>query len=58
MVDELILSSEQDPELADSIKWLSAQADKKGISFYQIVFDTLYRHDINNKASLWLRDKN
>ena len=31
MVDDLVVFSEYDPELADGIKWLDSQAVKKGI---------------------------
>ena len=58
MVDELILMSEHDPELADGIKWLDAKATKKGISFYDMVFEVLYKHDVDEKASEWLKGKN
>ena len=37
MVDELVDFSEHDPELADGIKWLDTQAQKKGITFYDMV---------------------
>ena len=58
MVDELVEFSEYDAELADGIKWLDGQAQKKGISFYDMVFDVLYRHDINSKAKAWLNSRN
>jgi len=58
MVDELVDFSEYDPELADGIRWLDEQAQKEGISFYDKVFAVLYRHDVNEKAKEWLRDKN
>ena len=58
MVDELVDFSEFDPELADGIKWLDAQAQKKGITFYDIVFEVLYTNDINSKAKDWLRTRN
>ena len=58
MVDELVDFSEFDPELADGIKWLDAQAQKKGITFYDMVFDVLYTNDINSKAKDWLRTRN
>ena len=58
MVDELVDFSQYDPELADGIKWLDEQAQKKGISFYDMVFEVLYRHDVNCKAKEWLRDRN
>ncbi len=54
MVDELIDFAKYDPELMDSIKWMDSKAQKKGISFYDMVFETLYKHDINSKAKEWL----
>ncbi len=58
MVDELVEFSEYDPELADGIKWLDVQAQKKGISFYDMVFEVLYKHDVNSKAKDWLSTRN
>ena len=58
MVDELVEFSEYDPELSDGIKWLDAQAQKKGISFYDMVFEVLYKHDVNSKAKEWLSTRN
>ena len=58
MVDELVDFSEFDPELADGIKWLDMQAQKKGITFYDMVFEVLYTTDINSKAKNWLKTRN
>ena len=58
MVDELVDFSEFDPELADGIKWLDTQAQKKGITFYDMVFEVLYTNDINSKAKTWLKTRN
>ena len=58
MVDELVDFSEYDPELADGIKWLDGQAQKKGITFYEMVYEVLYANDINSKAKSWLRTRN
>ena len=58
MVDELVEFAEYDAELADGIKWLDSQAQKKGISFYDMVFDVLYKHDIDSKAKNWLHSRN
>jgi len=58
MVDELVEFAEYDPELADGIKWLDGQAQKKGISFYDMVFEVLYKHDIDSKAKTWLSSRN
>ena len=57
MVDELVEFSEFDPELSDGIKWLDNQALKKGITFYDMVFEVLYKHDVNSKAKDWLKYK-
>jgi len=58
MVDELVEFSEYDPELADGIRWLDDQAQKKGITFYDMVFEVLYKHDVNSKAKEWLSTRN
>ncbi len=58
MVDELVQCSEYDPELADGIKWLDEQAQKKGITFYDMVFEVLYKHDVNSKARKWMNSRN
>ncbi len=58
MVDELVEFSVHDPELADGIKWLDSQAQKKGITFYDMVLEVLYSHDINSKAPNWLKTRN
>ena len=58
MVDELVEFSEHDPELKDGLQWEDLQAQKKGISFYDMVYNILYKHDVNSKAREWLSGKN
>ena len=58
MIDELVEFSEYDPELSDGIKWLDAEAQKKGLTFYDMVYQVLYRHDVNSKAKNWLNSRN
>lgn len=58
MVDELVEFSEYDEELADGIRWVDGEASKKGISFYDMVFELLYKHDINSKAKAWINGRN
>lgn len=55
MVDELVLFAQNstDQELKDGIKWLDEKAQKEGITFYEITFRTLYKHDITAKAKAW-----
>jgi len=57
MVDELVEFSQYDPELADGIRWLDELAQKNDVSFYEMVFNVLYKHDINSKAREWLHEK-
>ena len=58
MVDELVEFSEHDPELSDGLKWLDGEAQKKGLSFYAMVYQVLYKHDVNSKAKEWLNSRN
>lgn len=58
MVDELVIYSEHDDELAQGLKWLDKQAQKKGITFYDMVFDVLYKHDVKVKAKDWFKTRN
>lgn len=53
MVDELIDFSEHDPELKDGIIWLDMKSKEKEISFYDMVFEVLQKHDIAVKAKAW-----
>ena len=58
MVDELVGFSEYDPELAEGLKWIDSEAHKQGITFYEMVFHVLHRHDVDSKAKDWLAKRN
>lgn len=58
MVDELVEDSEHNPELKSALNWLDEQAYKKGISLYDMMFEVLWKHDMNIKAKEWLKNKN
>ena len=58
MVDELVDFSEYDPELADGLKWIDSEAQKRGITFYEMVFLVLHKYDVNVKAKEWLETRN
>ena len=51
MVDELVAFSEHDKELADGIRWLDKLSQEQGISFYDMVFNILYQHDMNQRVN-------
>jgi len=57
MVDELVEFADYDSELAEGLRWADAQAWKKGISFYDMVYQMLYAHDVRAKAKEWLEKK-
>ncbi|MDE1829047.1 MAG: hypothetical protein KGI25_01865 [Thaumarchaeota archaeon] len=58
MVDELVEFSAYDPELADGLKWIDHEAQKRGITFYEMVFHVLHRYDIDTRAKDWLAKRN
>ena len=58
IVDELVEFSEHAPELSDGLKWLDGAAQKKGLSFYDMDYQVLYKHDVNSKAKEWLNSRN
>lgn len=54
MVDELVEHAiKEDHDLLEGIQWLDAKCTKEGITFYQIVFRTLYKHDLVSRAKEW-----
>jgi len=58
MVDELVEFGQFDPELKEGLQWVDRLAQKKGISFYDMVYEILHRHDTNTSAKEWLKHKN
>src|SRR3990172_509454 len=58
MVDELVEFSEYDSELADGLRWIDSEAQKRGITFYEMVFFVLHKYDVNVKAREWLETRN
>lgn len=59
LIDELVESADQDPELADGIRWLDEQAQRRGVTIYDMAFEVLYRHGWSaGSAGAWLRGRN
>ena len=56
MVDELVEFSEYDPELAEGLKWIDGEAQKRGLDFYEMVFIVLHRYDVDQKADEFVRN--
>lgn len=58
VVDGLVESSSDDPELASALRWLDSEARRRGITFYDMVFEVLYRRDICVRAGRWMNARN
>jgi len=58
VVDELVESSADDPELASALRWLDSEAQRRGITFYDMVFEVLYRRDVCMRAGRWMNARN
>lgn len=58
VVDELVESSADDPELASALRWLDSEAQRRGVTFYDMVFEVLYRRDICMRAGRWMNARN
>lgn len=57
VVDELVVSAEEDSELADGLKWIDMQSREKGITFYEMALIVLKKHMAERKAKEWLKEK-
>lgn len=64
VVDDLVRMSDEDPDLAGGLRWIDEQAQRRGISFYEMVFEVLYRNDTSAmtsagaKSRAWLERRN
>lgn len=58
VVDGLVESSSDDPELASALRWLDSEARRRGITFYDMVFEVLYRQDTCVRAGRWMNARN
>ena len=55
MVDDVVEFSQYDLELADGLRWLDRLAQKESVSFYEKVYEVLYKHDSKEKAKAWMK---
>ncbi|HJS82336.1 MAG TPA: hypothetical protein VJ742_05815, partial [Nitrososphaera sp.] len=44
IIDDLVVMSEQDSELAEGLKWIDAQSRKQGVTFYEMAMIILRKH--------------
>ena len=57
MIDNLVDFADHDPELKDGLAYVDKQAQEKGVSFYDMVYQILYKHDLAAKAKEWVDNK-
>ena len=57
LVDDLVVMSERDTELAEGMRWIDAQSRKHGITFYEMALVILRKHLAERRAKDWLRNK-
>jgi hypothetical protein len=57
IVDDLILTSENDAKLAESIKWIDLQSQKNGTNFYEMLYIITDKQLTKKRAQQWLSEK-
>ena len=57
IVDELVILSETDRDLADGIRWIDSQSQKNGITFYEMALMVLRKHLAEKRAKEWLEKR-
>jgi hypothetical protein len=57
MIDDLVVMSEKDSELAEGLKWIDVQSQRNGLTFYEMAMIILRKHMVERRAKEWLRDR-
>ena len=57
IIDDLVVMSESDSELADGLRWIDSQSQKNGMTFYEMALIILRKHIAERKAKEWLQSK-
>ena len=57
MIDDLVVMSENDSELAEGLKWIDFQSQRNGLTFYEMAMIILRKHMVERRAKEWLREK-
>lgn len=57
LVDGLIEYADDDPELKDGIVYLDKEAHKRGITFYDMVYEVFLKYDQSKRVKEWVKDK-
>jgi hypothetical protein len=57
MIDDLVVMSEKDTELAEGLRWIDAQSQRNGLTFYEMAMIILRKHMAERRAKEWARGK-
>jgi hypothetical protein len=57
LIDDLVVMSEKDSELAEGLRWIDVQSQKNGLTFYEMAMIILRKHMAERRAKEWLKDK-
>lgn len=57
IIDDLVVMSENDSELADGLRWIDTQSQKSGLTFYEMALLVLRKHMAERRAKEWLQSK-
>jgi len=57
IIDDLVVMSENDSELAEGLRWIDAQSRKNGITFYEMALMIMRKHMAERRAKEWLNNK-
>jgi len=57
IIDDLVVMSENDSELADGLRWIDSQSQKNGLTFYEMALIILRKHIAERKAKEWLQSR-
>jgi hypothetical protein len=57
IIDDLVVMSEHDSELAEGLRWIDTQSRKQGVTFYEMAMLILRKHMAERKAKEWLNNK-
>jgi len=57
IIDDLVVMSENDSELAAGLRWIDAQSRKNGITFYEMALMIMRKHMAERRAKEWLNNK-
>jgi hypothetical protein len=57
IIDDLVVMSENDSELAEGLRWIDAQSQKNGVTFYEMAMLILRKHMAERRAKEWLKNK-